>query len=90
MAMNSLSQKRTNAPTMINYVQSAVSREPNVDQKLRACKTKPFIMAVMLCSNFLYAQAFLKKCVVSLNLQFVKSFKIAHILVIVPVFLYIL
>ena len=54
MAMNSLSQKRTNAPTMINYIQSAVSREPKVNQKLRACKT----MAVMLCSNFLHAQAF--------------------------------
>ena len=90
MAMNSLNQKRTNAPTMINYVQSAVSREPNVHQKLRDCKTKPFIMAVMLCSNFQYAQAFLKKCVVVLNLQFVKSFKIAHLLFIIPVFSYIL
>ena len=47
-------------------------------------------MAVMLCSNFLYAQAFLKKSVIGLNMQFVKSFKIAHLLVIISVFSYIL
>ena len=52
LAMNSTYKKRSNVPTTIKYVQSKVLWEPNFHQKPHACKTKPFITVVMLCSDF--------------------------------------
>ena len=51
LAVSSLYKKRPNVLTTINYVQSVVSQKPNVHQKPCACKTKPFIMAVTLCTK---------------------------------------